>query len=202
MRLIPILTAASAALLVAACQPADSTTEPPVTEPGAESPAPTPTADANALTATGWGPVQIGMTREQVAAALGAGRDDSGVSDQCELFRPANAPEGMLVMLNNGVLARISISEPSDLQTDRGFGVGDAAADIKAAYGADAVVTPHKYQGPPSEDIFVWSGARPADDEYITDETRRGIRYEIGGDGNVSQIHIGGPDIQLVEGCA
>ena len=199
MRLIPIVTAASMAILAAACQPADTTNREP---PATEAPAETPTADANALTPTGWGPVQIGMTREQVAEALGAGRDDSGASDQCEYFHPANAPEGMLVMLNNGVLSRISISEPADLDTDRGFGVGDSAASIKAAYGASAVVSPHAYEGPPSEDIFVWNGARPGDTEYITDESRRGIRYEIGGDGNVSHIHIGGPDIQLVEGCA
>ena len=36
----------------------------------------------------------------------------------------------------------------------------------------------------------------------VQDPTARGIRYEIDGEGKVSIIHIGGPAIQLVEGCA
>jgi len=36
----------------------------------------------------------------------------------------------------------------------------------------------------------------------VTDPNARGIRYEIDGDGMVSMIHVGGPAIQLVEGCS
>ena len=204
MRLIPILTAASVALLVVACQPAETTTQPPANEPTVDS-AP-PTADANALTSTGWGALRIGMTRAEVEAAMGPTATPEAVGaaepEICDQFRPQRAPGGLLVMLGNGVLSRVSVFEPSALVTVDGFGVGSSAAEIKAFYGERAVVTPHAYNDAPSEDIYVWDGDRPGQDEYLTDASRRGIRYEIGMDGRVMQVHVGGPDIQLVEGCS
>lgn len=189
------------ALTLVACQPpAEPTpapTEPPVTTP-------TP-VDANALTPWGWGPLSIGMTLAEITTALGPDADPGSVGGAdpaaCDQFRPERAPEGMLLMVENGVLTRISLIRTSTLKTDRGFGLGDSAAAIKTAYGAAAVATPHKYADAPSEYITAWTGAAPAPNTPAPD-TARGIVYEIGGDGTVKAIHAGGPSIQYVEGCS
>lgn len=186
------------ALTLAACQPpAEPTpapTEPPVTTP-------TPPVDANALTGEGWGPLRIGMTLAEITAALGPDADPDAVGGAdpaaCDQFRPERAPEGMLLMVEEGRLSRISLIRNSTLKTDRGFGLGDSAATIKAAYGTVARVTPHKYEAAPAEYITAWA---PAPAEIPT--TERGIVYEIGGDGLVKAIHAGGPSIEYVEGCS
>ena len=199
--------AATAALLAACGQPATE----PATAP--ETPAPTapatpaPAPDANALTAGGYGPLRIGMTKAEVIAAVGDKFNPSLVGgaepEVCDQWRPARSPEGVTVMLENGILTRISVASPSTLKTDRGFGVGDTAAAIKAAYGPLAVSQPHKYSPAPAEDIFVWTTGGPATaGEYVQNPNARGIRYEIDVAGKVSIIHVGGPAIQLVEGCA
>lgn len=166
----------------------------------------TPVSSVDVLTSDGYGPLRIGMTKAEVISAMG---DDSAPNavggpepETCDQWRPARAPEGMLVMVQNGVLTRISVSKPSTLKTDHGFGVGDTAAAIKAAYGTAAVSQPHKYSEPPAEDIFVWTSGAPVGSAYVENPAARGVRYEIGVDGKVEIIHVGGPDIQLVEGCA
>jgi hypothetical protein len=204
MRLIASLAVATSALTLMACEPADTPTPPARSEPAGEAPAGVP--DPEALTAEGWGPLRIGMTRAEVVAAMGEDSEPEAVGgaepEYCDQFRPMQAPEGLLVMVGQGVLTRISVFEPATLVTADGFGVGSSAAEIKAFYGDRAVVTPHTYVEAPAEDIFVWDGERPEADEYIQDPARRGIRYEIGADGNVILVHVGGPDIQLVEGCS
>jgi len=203
MRLIPPLAAAVSALTLAACEPADTQTPPAQTEPAENTTA--PAADPDALTPEGWRTLRVGMTRAEVEAAMGPNASPYAPGEEaeiCDQILPAQAPEGMVVMLGDGVLSRISVSEPSTLVTADGFGVGSSAAEIKAFYGDRAVVSRHAYNEPPAEDIFVWDGARPTSNEYIHDTTRRGIRYEIGADGNVLLVHVGGTDIQLVEGCS
>ena len=74
-----------------------------------------------------------------VTAAAGPDSDPEAIGgpapEECDQFRPEQAPEGLLVMIEQGVLTRISIMEPSTLRTDRGFGLGATAAEIKAAGG-------------------------------------------------------------------
>jgi len=198
---------AALAFALAACggetpAPADTTT--PTPAPAAET-TPPPAADANALTPTGWGPLKIGMTLAEVTAAAGPDSDPDSVGgaepEYCDQFRPANAPEGILVMIEQGKLTRISLVEMSPLKTDKGLGIGDTAAAVKTAYGAAASVGPHKYQDAPAEYITVWDGG-PRTESYVQDEAARGLVYEIDGTGKVGAIHAGGPSIQLVEGCA
>jgi hypothetical protein len=192
-----------AVLALAACGQPEEPAAPAPEAPPVEAPAETP--DSNALSAQGWGPLRIGMTRAEVVAALGEDANPNAVGgpdpEACDQFRPERAPENLLLMLEQGVLTRISVSEGSDLETERGFGVGDSAADIKAAYGDDAQVSPHKYVEAPAEYITVWTDG-PSDAPYREDADARGVVYEIGRDGNVSMIHVGGPSIQYVEGCA
>lgn len=185
------------ALALAACQqPAEPTpapTEPPVTTP-------TPPVAGDILTAQGFGALRIGMTRAEVVAAMGEDSDPNSVGgpdpDSCDMFRPARAPEGLLVMIQDGVLTSIWISRNTELKTDRGFGVGASPADVKQAYGAALTAEPHKYQDAPAEYLFAWTGADH------TSPAARGLKYEVGSDGKVSSIAGGGPSISYVEGCA
>jgi len=93
------------ALSLAACY----AEPPPPAKAPAEPPAattPAPPVDTNAITSEGWGPLRIGMTRAEVTAAVGATATPNAVGgpdpESCDLFHPANAPEGMLVMLQRG----------------------------------------------------------------------------------------------------
>ena len=172
-----------------------------------------PSAEANAraepteaaLTAEGWGPLRIGMTRAEIVAAAGPDADPEAVGgpepDRCDQFRPARAPEGLLVMVEDDRLTRISIHDNARLRTSDGIGIGMAAADAKTRLGNAARISPHHYVEAPAEYIDHWVPGT-AEAPYVQDPAARGVRYEIGGDGRVGAIHAGGPSIQYVEGCA
>ncbi len=196
----------SAVLMLAACgapDPDPAPATPPAAPAGPATPA-TP-ADPNAVTAEGWGPLRVGMTLAEISAALGPDSNPNAVGgadpEICDQFRPERAPEGLLVMVENGRLSRISLINAGTLKTDRGFGIGDAAVAIRAAYGANAVASPHKYREAPAEYITAWSGTAPPTDAPMPDSAR-GIVYEIGEDGRVAMIHAGGPSVGYVEGCS
>lgn len=183
---------------LAACnQPEPAAPAEPAPAPAPETPTPAP---SNVLTANGFGPLRIGMTRAEVEAAMGADSNPGAVGGAdpaaCDIFHPANAPEGLQVMIENGVLTHVRLIRASTVTTDRGFKIGDAAATVKTAYGASAEVIPHKYVEAPAEYVTVWSGADH------TSAAARGIKYEIGQDGNVQSIAGGGPSISYVEGCS
>jgi hypothetical protein len=199
--------ALSAALGLAACGAQEPAAPP---EAPAAPMAPTPpipevrSSVDTPLTAEGWGPLKVGMTIAEITAALGPDSDPAVGGpdpDICDQFRPARAPEGLLVMVEQGRLSRISLIRTSALKTDRGFGLGDTAAAIKAAYGPLAVASPHKYEDAPAEYITAWRGRPPAADAPMPPDAR-GIVYEVGTDGRVRQIHAGGPSIGYVEGCS
>jgi hypothetical protein len=188
----------TAVLAVAACnspEPAEPASAPAPVAPVAPSPA----AD-NVLTANGFGPLRIGMTRAEVETALGADADPDAVGGpdpaSCDIFHPTGAPEGLQVMVENGVLTSVWLVRASTVATDRGFKIGDAVAAVKTAYGPAAEVVPHKYVEAPAEYVTVWSGADHSS------AAARGIKYEIGQDGKVQSIAGGGPSIGYVEGCA
>lgn len=198
-----LLGAAGMVALLAACSPETEAPTEPAPPPAATDPTTAATTGVS-LTGEGWGPLRIGMTRSEVVEALGEDANPEAVGgpdpQACDQFRPERAPEGMLLMVEDDRLTRISVTGPSTVMTDRGLRVGDAAARVKAAYGDEARVTPHKYQDAPAEYVTVWS--RGGGDGYVDDGNARGIVYEIGADGTVMAIHAGGPSIQYVEGCA
>lgn len=196
------VTALFAALAFAACTPAAEKPAEPAA-PVAETPAPAPALAA--LTPAGWSDIKIGLTKAEVIAALGPDANPDAVGgpdpESCEEFHPKNAPDGLFVMIEEGKVARVSLTDLSPVKTDKGLGLGDTADAVKAAYGADAVATPHKYQDKPAEYITVWEGG-PRKEPYVQDEAARGLVYEVDGAGKVGMIHAGGPAIQYVEGCA
>lgn len=169
----------------------------------AEAPQPPPTSvqpveSSDLLTADGWRDLRIGMTREEVVAALGEDANPAAVGgpdpEQCDQFRPERAPTGMLVMIQQGMLTRISLSDPAQVETEGGISVGDSASSVRSHFADRITATPHKYWPAPAEYLTAWTTAPPAPDA-------RGIVYEVNTDGRVVHIHAGGESIQYVEGC-
>ncbi len=204
-----IFLLAASALVFAACTPAPETPAPApataVVETPVETPPPVMAPTSDMITPQGWGPLRIGMTLDEVTAALGPDANPNSVGgadpEACDEFRPQNAPEGILVMIESGKLTRVSLIEMSPLKSDKGLGIGDTAETVKTAYGPAAQVGPHKYQDAPAEYITVWEGG-PRTEPYVQDEAARGLLYEIDGTGKVGAVRAGGPSIQYVEGCA
>ncbi|MGA9582431.1 MAG: hypothetical protein WBR13_10740 [Allosphingosinicella sp.] len=204
--------ALAAALLLAGCGAGGSggaENEAAPVEPVAAAEAPAPAAEAPAadvLTAEGFGPLRIGMSRAEVVKALGEDSDPDAVGgpdpESCDEFRPARAPEDMLVMIERGRLTGIALVGGSKVATDRGLRLGAGAAAVRAAYGEALRAEPHKYVEAPAEYMTFWTKEAPAKGQYADAAGARGIRYEIGRDGKVESIHAGGPSLQYVEGCA
>ncbi len=172
----------------------------------ATSPAQAAAAAEPLLTAEGFGPLRIGMTRAEVVKALGEDDDPEAVGgpdpESCDEFRPARAPEGLLVMIEAGRLTRISLIDGSKVKTDRGLALGAPAAAVRAAYGRALQAGPHKYEEAPAEYLSAWAKDPPKDEKSPAPATARGIVYEVGSKGVVQSISAGGPSILYVEGCA
>lgn len=185
--------------LLAACaeERAPEPVPSPTPAPPAPAPAPSPTPLA-ALTPDGWGPLRIGMTRDQVEAVLGsdAEPDAAGGPDPaaCDQFRPARAPAGLLVMVEDGRLTRVSLIRDAAIRTDRGLGLGATVEAVQQAYRGAIRSEPHEYLAPPGRYLTYRHDGGGAD--------ARGIRYEIGTDGRVTAIHAGGRAITYSEDCA
>jgi len=198
-------------LLAAACS---EQAAPPPANDTAETAAPaqaTPAAPASdpkgppPLTAEGWGPLRIGMTLAEVNAALGPDSDPEAIGgpdpESCDQFRPGRAPEGMLAMIEEGRLTRISLIDDSKVKTDRDLGIGIPASVVRATYGSALQTTPHKYQEAPAEYLTIWAKGGGPIDRAVPPHSR-GIQYVVDSTGKVETIHAGGPSILYVEGCA
>ena len=186
-------------------QDADAAVDSGTTTPAGSSAAAGPNEPAGAvepgpdlITPDGWGPLRIGMTRAEVVRAAGEDAQPNAPGgaepEACDEIHPRNAPDGVLVMIENGVVTRISVSRNRDIATPEGIRVGDPASVVLAKYGARARVDPHKYVETPAKYVTVWRDAP-------TNGDRRGIRYEINTDDEVAFIRVGGPSIEYVEGC-
>jgi hypothetical protein len=146
------------------------------------------------LTPTGWGPVRIGMNRDQVAKALktelqGDAFDNEG---SCiELFPVSEQLKGTYFMFQNGKLSRISVVESDRVATPRGIRVGATADEVRTAYGEKLQVEPHYYIDLPAEYLTYWLKPK-----------KSGVRFETDAQRKVQTIHAGNDSIQLVEGCA
>ena len=144
------------------------------------------------LTRDGYGPVRIGMTRAQVAAALAVRLEGDPIDDAeaCEEMAAAQGYRGFYFMFERGRLTRVSATEPSQAATALGVGIGATAARVRRAYPGVRAET-HTYLGRPAEYLTLWSR-----------RGGRGIRFETDTDRRVTVIHVGGASIRYIEGCA
>lgn len=173
---------------IAACGPRDRSAE-----PVADS---TAVADSSAaagawrLSENGIGPVRVGMTVAEAAAALGGG-DTGPAARECAYVGLSGLPPGVSLMTEGGRVVRVDVDDSSSVATTRGARVGWTEAQVLAAY-PGARVEPHKYEE--GHYLVALPGA-PADTLHrIVFETARGVVTRFRG-GVV-------PAVEYVEGCS
>ena len=194
----PIILLAPLALL-AACnsQPApesgpddraaDALPVPPV-EPKARPSAPETAAPSpNILRLEGLGDLTIGQPVPEGSSWAVRGAQ---ASDACLVLSSPDYP-GAYAIVEGGKVRRISIGQRSTVRLVEGIGVGASEAEVRKFFPFPA--TPHKYVDAPGKYLTAPNAASgdPA------------LRFEIGSDGKVSQIHVGTmPVLGYVEACS
>ncbi|HEX5008635.1 MAG TPA: hypothetical protein VFV70_16085 [Hyphomonadaceae bacterium] len=175
MRMKPMrVPAVLAALALAACGEASAPAAERSHAPEAVEPAPLdPNADAaeqaalascGPVTAQGYCGVVFGMTpadaraKFPVGLEMYSGADPSDANRCFELF--AIAPvQGVSFLVEMNKVGRLDVMS-AGARTDDGFGVGTAAADIKAKYGDDVREQPNKYEEEISELVLSEGAAK------------------------------------------
>ncbi len=155
--------------------------------------APAPTSSWK-LTPAGWGPVRIGMSRDQVGRALQVELHGEPLDDdsRCiEMFPEAEALSGVYFMFLDGKLSRVTVAKPNGIETPRGIRVRSTADEVRAAYGERLRAEPHHYLDLPAEYLTFW-----------LEPGKSGVRFETDAQRKVETIHAGNDSIQLIEGCA
>ena len=142
------------------------------------------------VTERGIGAVHAGMTVAEARAVLERlhfqGEDSTG----CVYPTVAGLPDGVWVMIDRGIVARIDVQK-GDVPTTEGIRIGDDTAKVRAAYGSRVTASPHKY----------------SDGQYLTvvpqgDSLHR-IIFETNQAGVVLRYRAGRlPQVGWVEGCS
>ena len=142
------------------------------------------------LSETGIGPVRVGMTVAEAAAALSLPPAAPDTQD-CAYVGLGGLPAGVSLMTEGGRIVRVDVDDSSSVATARGARVGWTEARVLALY-PGARVEPHKYED--GHYLVVIPGA-PADTVHrIVFETARGVVTRFRG-GVV-------PAVEYVEGCS
>ena len=142
------------------------------------------------ITAEGWGPVNVGMTPDQMAHALGAPLSIEANftdSDEC-LYMHSDAAPGLRFMIEEHRLVRVETSA-SVYSTSEGVRVGDTPASAREAYSDRLQIKPHKYD---PDGYYVVIGGKTADTALLIEVS----------EGRVVEIRGGlEPAVEYVEGC-
>jgi len=150
-------------------------------------PATAPAPSTNILSLAGLGDLRIGkpVSSDSRWSAVGA-----QASDSCLVFSSPDYP-GAYAIVEGGKVRRISIGQRSQVRLVEGIGIGATEAEVLKYFPFPA--TPHKYVDAPGK--------------YLTapnaDSGSSALRFEIGSDGTVSQVHVGTmPVLGYVEACS
>jgi len=190
-----LVIAAAAACAACSQQPAEpADTETAATSaPSAAAASPSPSAPpeasraADVLTLEGLGPLRIG---EPVPGGSGWAERGAQASDTCRIVTSLDYP-GAYAIVEGSKVRRISVGERSDVKLVEGIGVGASEADVRKWFGSFRE-SPH---------VYVDGG------KYLTAPNAESgdpaLRFEIGADGKVSEIHVGTmPVLGYVEACS
>ena len=92
------------------------------------------------------GPVKIGMTisAANTAAKLQFVQMGSGSGSQCQYYQPGKQIKGIVLMVTNGVISRVDITNPR-IKTLSGIKVGDTEQQVTNIYGSKIKVKQHHY---------------------------------------------------------
>ena len=196
--LLATLLAASACSRTDSSRVQDSTAARPVDAPAALGSASGSAASGKAdtaatVTATGYGPLLIGMTVANAATALNSPIPSiAGLDTACAYVHIANAPTGMRIMVTGGTVARVEV-DSSTIATGLGARVGDSESHIHDLYGSRVSVEPHKYL--PNGHYLIVAPVPPTDSSFR-------LIFETDGS-RVTKYRAGRlPQVQWVEGCA
>ena len=142
------------------------------------------------LSEAGIGPVRVGMTVAEAAAAL-SGAVAQPDTQECAYVGLAGLPAGVSLMTERGRIVRVDVDDSSTVATTQGARVGWTEAQVLAAY-PGARVEPHKYED--GHYLVALPGA-PGD-------TTHRIVFETAG-GVVTRFRGGvTPQVEYVEGCS
>lgn len=108
-------------------------------------PAPAPSGPPVA-TFEGYGPIKIGMTKDEAAAAMG-GQPTENHYYSCSVLNDGRGQQALTVWINDGTGRVTGIETPPGTATDRGVGDGSSPDEIKAAYGAPEFTIEDGYVG-------------------------------------------------------
>lgn len=96
----------------------------------------------------GIGPIRAGMSVEESRGLLPGLRTAEGSGDlasaPCTYARSQSLPPGVVLMFENGRIARVDILTGSS-RTVEGAGIGDTEARLQSLYPDRLATTPHKY---------------------------------------------------------
>lgn len=198
----PISLAAAPLALLAACSSQPSNDADPAAEDGSSTAAPAgpaaskPSAPAapddtaqaaDILSLAGLGDLRIG---EAVPAGSSWGEKGAQVSDACRVLSSPDYP-GAYAIAEGGKVRRISLGQQSTVTLAEGIGPGASEAAVKRHFPFPE--TPHKYVEAPAKYLTAPNAGSGAS----------ALRFEIGSDGKVSQIHVGTmPVLGYVEACS
>ena len=155
--------------------------------PNKTAPATDPAPSANTLTLAGLGDLRIGAA---VPATSRWREEEVQASETCRVLTSPDYPRAYAIA-EGGKIRRISIGEGSQVKLAGGIAPGTGEAAVKKQFAFTA--TPHKYVDAPAKYLTApdAGSGRPA------------LRFEIGSDGRVSQIHAGTmPVLGYVEACS
>lgn len=177
--------------LIAACSSPDAPSEAsPEATPGASQPTPTVPAasrtEDGVLTLEGLGDLAIGKP-VPAGSSFSRGGDPMPGSD-CRMLSSPDYP-GVYALVEGGTVRRITAHEGSQVKLIEGIGVGSTEDAVLAAFPGFQSES-HKYVGGRAKYL-----TQPGSDPRL--------RFEIGEDGRVSDIHVGeNPQLSYVEGCS
>ncbi len=137
----------------------------------------------------GVGAVRIGMTADELGAALGHPIAPESPEEAGCFYVPGDRSSSFSVMIQDGRVVRIDVDGPS-IPTLRGARVGDEVDVVRKLYGAALKEQPHFYGGWP--DLYL---------TYFSADRRFALRFETHA-GVVSTYYLGYAEpTQYVEGC-
>lgn len=142
----------------------------------------------------GLGPVQVGMTTDQAAAAAEVSlRLGKMPGNDCFFAQPNRPSRGIGFLGTSGVIARAEVDGHSRIATPEGIRIGATEKAVKRAYAGRLKVERHQYVR--HGHYLVARSADPA----LSD---RRIVFETDGK-RVTSIRAGRePEVEYVEGCA
>jgi hypothetical protein len=163
----------------------ESTAAPPPAAPAPAEPSP----GEWEVTAAGIGNIHAGMSLDEVKAVTRNGIDIPAKLDECAYVRPGNAPKGVALMVEKGVVSRVDVTEGA-VATTRGAKIGDTEERIQSLYPGQVKVVPHKYT---SGHYLVVTPDGGGENRIVFEtDGQKVLRYRSGRE----------PAVEYVEGCS